>query len=168
VLGQPGVCLCSGCVGCVGGGKLRGRLVSGRWFNRRPTPPSSGQPTAGFAVCRLPLMSNVGPLVGKARCHRCRAPAVVFGTVSGAAALRCGSGRRCTLRSGSRGRWPPRRPTPPSSGHAPASRAVPLMSNVVRPRCSAEGSLSFGLAARATKAVATCEAGARARAVGSR
>ena len=26
---------------------------------RRLTPPSSGQSTAGFAVCRLPLMSNV-------------------------------------------------------------------------------------------------------------
>ena len=26
-----------------------------------PNPPLGGQSTAGFAVCRLPLMSNVRP-----------------------------------------------------------------------------------------------------------
>jgi len=35
----------------------------------RPNPPSSGQAPAGFACLRLPLMSNLRPLMTKPRLH---------------------------------------------------------------------------------------------------
>jgi len=80
---------------------LRLRLheaVEGVLSRRHLTPPSSGHVPASRA---MPLMSNVGPLVGKARCLRSRAPALVCDALLGVAAVRWHA-QSCNSRSQSR------------------------------------------------------------------
>jgi len=137
---------------CVGRGSISGACGAAR--------PLACAGLSGLSVLRRPA---VGPWQlsrfargdslwrqgARARCARGRRA-----SLSGAAGVHGHNGlsavivRTCLYLWGSRCLRCRRCLTPPSSGQPPASRCLPLMSNVMRPRSSVEGGLSGGSFAR--------------------